>query len=80
MERPQFARANWNWIWSTAFCASAENRFIFLRKKFDPLAVLMQHKDIPLTHARLLRAVWGSEYGNEADLSEVLRQGVTEKD
>jgi two-component system KDP operon response regulator KdpE len=27
----------------------------------------MAHKDIPVTHARLLRAVWGSEYGDEPD-------------
>jgi two-component system KDP operon response regulator KdpE len=26
----------------------------------------MQHKDVPVTHAKLLRAVWGSEYGSEA--------------
>jgi two-component system KDP operon response regulator KdpE len=36
-------------------------------KEFDLLAFLMQHKDIPVTHARLLRAVWGSGYGNEPD-------------
>ena len=36
-------------------------------KEFDLLAVLMQHKGIPLTHAKLLRAVWGYEYGNEPD-------------
>lgn len=36
-------------------------------KEFDLLAVLMQHKGIPLTHARLLRTVWGLEYGNEPD-------------
>jgi two-component system KDP operon response regulator KdpE len=36
-------------------------------KEFDLLAFLMQHRDIPVTHARLLRAVWGSEYGNEPD-------------
>ena len=36
-------------------------------KEFDLLAFLMQHRDIPITHARLLRAVWGSEYGNESD-------------
>lgn len=36
-------------------------------KEFDLLAVMMQHKGIPLTHARLLRAVWGYEYGNEPD-------------
>jgi two-component system KDP operon response regulator KdpE len=34
-------------------------------KEFELLAFLMRHKDIPITHARLLRAVWGSEYGNE---------------
>jgi two-component system KDP operon response regulator KdpE len=36
-------------------------------KEFELLAFLMQHKDIPVTHARLLRAVWGFEYGNEPD-------------
>jgi two-component system KDP operon response regulator KdpE len=36
-------------------------------KEFEVLAFLMQHKDIPVTHARLLRAVWGFEYGNEPD-------------
>jgi two-component system KDP operon response regulator KdpE len=36
-------------------------------KEFELLAFLMQHKDVPLTHARLLRAVWGLEYGSEPD-------------
>jgi two-component system KDP operon response regulator KdpE len=36
-------------------------------KEFELLAFLMQHKDIPVTHARLLRAVWGDEYGAEPD-------------
>ncbi|HMF79335.1 MAG TPA: response regulator transcription factor [Bryobacteraceae bacterium] len=36
-------------------------------KEFELLAFLMQHKDFPVTHARLLRAVWGPEYGNEPD-------------
>ncbi|MGA3236484.1 MAG: response regulator transcription factor [Bryobacteraceae bacterium] len=36
-------------------------------KEFDLLAFLMQHKDVPVTHAKLLRAVWGPEYGNEPD-------------
>ena len=36
-------------------------------KEFDLLAFLMQHKDVPATHAKLLRAVWGAEYGNEPD-------------
>jgi two-component system, OmpR family, KDP operon response regulator KdpE len=36
-------------------------------KEFELLAFLMRHKDVPVTHARLLRAVWGPEHGNEAD-------------
>jgi two-component system, OmpR family, KDP operon response regulator KdpE len=36
-------------------------------KEFELLAFLMQHKDIPVTHVRLLHAVWGFEYGNEPD-------------
>jgi two-component system KDP operon response regulator KdpE len=36
-------------------------------KEFDLLAFLMQHKDVPVTHAKLLRAVWGPEYGDEPD-------------
>jgi two-component system, OmpR family, KDP operon response regulator KdpE len=36
-------------------------------KEFELLAFLMGHKDIPVTHARLLRAVWGFEYANEPD-------------
>ena len=31
------------------------------------LAFLMQHQNVPVTHAKLLRAVWGLEYGNETD-------------
>jgi two-component system, OmpR family, KDP operon response regulator KdpE len=36
-------------------------------KEFELLGFLMQHKDVPVTRARLLRAVWGPEYGNESD-------------
>jgi two-component system, OmpR family, KDP operon response regulator KdpE len=36
-------------------------------KEFDLLAFLMQHENIPVTHARLLHAVWGSDYGSEPD-------------
>jgi two-component system KDP operon response regulator KdpE len=28
---------------------------------------MMQNRDVPLTHARLLRALWGPEYGNELE-------------
>ena len=36
-------------------------------KEFDLLAFLMQHKNVPLTHARILRALWGQEYCQEAE-------------
>jgi two-component system KDP operon response regulator KdpE len=36
-------------------------------KEFELLEFLMQHKGIPLTHARILRTIWGPEYGNEPD-------------
>jgi two-component system KDP operon response regulator KdpE len=36
-------------------------------KEFDLLYCLMSHAGRPLTHARLLTSVWGTEYGNELE-------------
>jgi two-component system, OmpR family, KDP operon response regulator KdpE len=36
-------------------------------KEFDLLAFLMRHPNVPLPHIRLLRAIWGVEYGNELE-------------
>jgi two-component system KDP operon response regulator KdpE len=36
-------------------------------KEFELLAFMMRHQDAPLTHAQLLRTVWGPEYGNELE-------------
>jgi two-component system KDP operon response regulator KdpE len=36
-------------------------------KEFELLAVLMRNPGAPVTHAKLLRAVWGPEYGTEMD-------------
>jgi two-component system, OmpR family, KDP operon response regulator KdpE len=36
-------------------------------KEFDLLHYLMAHADLPITHARLLNAVWGPEYGDEVE-------------
>jgi two-component system, OmpR family, KDP operon response regulator KdpE len=36
-------------------------------KEFELLAVLMRNPGAPVTHAKLLRAVWGPEYGTELD-------------
>jgi two-component system, OmpR family, KDP operon response regulator KdpE len=35
--------------------------------EFELLGFLMQHKGVPLTHTKLLRAIWGPEYGNELE-------------
>jgi two-component system KDP operon response regulator KdpE len=44
-------------------------------KEFDLLHYLMAHVGLPITHGRLLHAVWGPEYGNEV---EYLRTFVRE--
>lgn len=36
-------------------------------KEFELLHVLMKHAGSPITHHRLLSAVWGPEYGNERE-------------
>jgi two-component system KDP operon response regulator KdpE len=36
-------------------------------KEFDLLSVLMKNQDVPLTHAKLLRGIWGPEYGGEIE-------------
>jgi two-component system KDP operon response regulator KdpE len=36
-------------------------------KEFELLADMVQNQEIPLTHTRLLRAIWGPEYGNELE-------------
>jgi two-component system KDP operon response regulator KdpE len=36
-------------------------------KEFELLSFLMQHKNVPITHARILRTIWGPGYGDEPD-------------
>ena len=36
-------------------------------KEFELLAFLMKNQDVPLTHVKLLRAIWGAEYGGELE-------------
>jgi two-component system KDP operon response regulator KdpE len=35
--------------------------------EFELLALLMRNQGVPVTHAKLLRSVWGPEYGTELD-------------
>jgi two-component system, OmpR family, KDP operon response regulator KdpE len=50
--------------------------------EFDLLALLMRNQGVPVTHARLLRSVWGPEYGTELaylrSFIKTLRQKVEE--
>jgi two-component system, OmpR family, KDP operon response regulator KdpE len=44
-------------------------------KEFDLLHYLMAHAGLPITHSRLLNAVWGPEYGDEVEyLRTFMRQ------
>ena len=36
-------------------------------KEFELLSLLMENKNIPVTHARILRTIWGPEYGDEPE-------------
>lgn len=36
-------------------------------KEFEILALLMQHPNVPMTHAKILRTIWGPEYGDEPE-------------
>jgi two-component system KDP operon response regulator KdpE len=35
--------------------------------EFDLLALLMKNRGMPLTHVKLLRTIWGPEYGEELE-------------
>jgi two-component system KDP operon response regulator KdpE len=44
-------------------------------KEFDLLHYLMAHAGLPITHSRLLQAIWGPEYGDEVEyLRTFMRQ------
>jgi two-component system KDP operon response regulator KdpE len=44
-------------------------------KQFELLHYLMMHAGRPIPHAKLLRSVWGPEYGNELEyLRTFIRQ------
>src|SRR5215471_12497866 len=36
-------------------------------KEFDLLYYLMSHAGLPITHMKLLQAIWGAEYGRELE-------------
>jgi len=36
-------------------------------KEFELLALLMQHQNVPVTHAKILRMIWGPKYSDEPE-------------
>ena len=53
----------------------AGNSIRMTPKEFDLLHYLMAHSGLPITHGRLLNAIWGPEYGNEVEyLRTFMRQ------
>jgi two-component system KDP operon response regulator KdpE len=48
-------------------------------KEFDLLHYLMANAGLPITHARLLRAVWGPEYGQELEYLRTYIHHLREK-
>ena len=48
-------------------------------KEFDLLGYLMEHAGRPISHHRLLTAIWGPEYGNEREYVRVLINQLRKK-
>jgi two-component system KDP operon response regulator KdpE len=48
-------------------------------KEFDLLGYLMEHAGHPISHQRLLTAIWGPEYGNEREYVRVLINQLRKK-
>ncbi len=49
------------------FLMKREKKIRLSPKEFDLLALMMQNNGVPITHAKLLRTVWGPEYGGEVE-------------
>jgi two-component system, OmpR family, KDP operon response regulator KdpE len=48
-------------------------------KEFDLLHYLMSHAGRPITHARLLTSIWGTEYGNEVEYTRTFVRQLRKK-
>ena len=48
-------------------------------KEFDLLHYLMAHAGLPITHGRLLHAVWGTEYGDEMEYLRTFMRRLRKK-
>jgi two-component system, OmpR family, KDP operon response regulator KdpE len=48
-------------------------------KEFDLLQCLMSQAGRPISHARLLNSVWGTEYGNELEYTRTFVRQIRKK-
>jgi two-component system, OmpR family, KDP operon response regulator KdpE len=48
-------------------------------KEYELLYYLMSHAGLPITHARLLQAVWGPEYGQELEYLRTFTHSLRKK-
>src|ERR1051326_3713420 len=48
-------------------------------KEFDLLRQLVMSHDRPISHAELLRAIWGPDYGDETELLRVVVNQLRKK-
>ena len=48
-------------------------------KEFDVLKELVTHRGKPISHRRLLQAVWGPDYGEETELLRVVINQLRKK-
>ncbi len=48
-------------------------------KEFDLLQYLVTHPNVPISHSKLLQAVWGPDYGNEVEYLRVFINQLRKK-
>jgi two-component system KDP operon response regulator KdpE len=64
---------------STRRISSGGKELRLTPKEFDLLQYLVAHPNVPIPHAKLLRAVWGPEYGEEVEYLHVFMNQLRKK-
>ena len=64
---------------STRRISSGQKELRLTPKEFDLLQYLVAHPNVPIQHAKLLRAVWGPEYGEEVEYLHVFINQLRKK-
>jgi two-component system KDP operon response regulator KdpE len=64
---------------ATRRVTAGEKELRLTPKEFDLLQYLVAHPNVPIQHAKLLRAVWGPEYGEEVEYLHVFINQLRKK-